>query len=160
MGRAEKRASFRQARANLPEDFRRNLKKSAGRRRGYIDRVLHPEDAPAQAPQPQVAPPPSALSETASMTAEEMDAKEAEILRSIPTEIRDDPETLKMITRLRASWVTPVPAEIAEKWWREWREFLDSRPEARKIAAMRAGLYVPGASDDGALSSLILPEGT
>jgi hypothetical protein len=157
MGRAEKRASFRNARANLPPEVKRQLKAQSGRRRNFIDRSLHPPEPPEPAddtrPRPvgMVPPPPP--------TPEEMDRREAEIVATIPEVIRGEPETALMLTRLRSSWMNPVPQAIAEKWWAEWQEFLESRPEARKVHAAQTGLYVPGLSDQGSLSGLIIPGG-
>lgn len=159
MGRAEKRRSLRAAKASLPPEWKRQMKQAAGRRRGFMDRALHHDEPDVEdgPPKPSLTgtPPPPVMS------VEDMDKREAEIVKEIPESIRNEPETALMLTRLRSTWMNPVPKEVAELWWNEWKAFLDTRPEARRIAAAKAGLFVPGVSDGaGAPSGLILPGGT
>jgi hypothetical protein len=148
VGRAEERRARRRAtiarRAELTPEQRRAWREESGPRRTFMDRALHPPEAPEAPPQPALSP-------------EEMARREAEVLASIPEAVRGAPETALMLTRLRSSWANPIHPKVAAQWMAEWNGFLASRPEARKVAAHNAGLFVPGLSDHGQVSGIITP---
>ena len=67
----------------------------------------------------------------------------AQILGGIPPRLHNTPECQRLISRLQASWLSPVSPAQKDRWLKEWQDFLESQPEAAAERARRSGLWVP-----------------
>ena len=138
---------------------RRRAEQQMARDRRHIDRAI----ANGQmAPPPHWGPRPAPADETmeggASLTvdmatpavtedqkraqrqAAEYVEKTRRLIESIPEHLRDTPEANLMVARVQASWGVPFPPKVAERFMREWHEFLMSQPEN---VAQRVPLWLP-----------------
>ena len=72
-----------------------------------------------------------------------LDQRTGELLATIPPRLHDTPECHLLISRMRASWLAPVPPATRDRFMREWLEFAQTQPEAVTARARQAGLWVP-----------------